>query len=330
MFATRSGKVALENVNGRNSYFTQELLKYLETPNLTLNQIFKATRQSLQQVTTQFKEPQVPGCVDELDNEMVLIQKSGYVPPPPPPEKTAYFDLPFAEMAYVEGGTFQMGDTRNEGFDSEKPVHTVTVSSFLMGKYEVTQRQWESVMDSNPSAFKNCPDCPVEMVSWDDIQVFLQKLNTRTGGNYRLPTEAEWEYAAGGGNTPNRTRFGNGQNVLDPSQVNFDASASHKAAYSVAGESHPKTVAVGRFAPNSLGLYNLSGNVGEWCADWYGGYSNNAQTNPTGPATPQTYRVLRGGSWGLNPEFCRSAFRLYSPPKTRDYRIGFRIVSPAQ
>jgi formylglycine-generating enzyme required for sulfatase activity len=117
-----------------------------------------------------------------------------------------YMDLPFAEMAYIQGGTFEMGDTRNEGSKDEKPVHTVKLDGFYMGKYEVTQRQWESIMGSNPSYFKDCPDCPVEQVSWEDVQEFLKKLNSKTGSKYRLPTEAEWEYAAGGG-ASNRTRF---------------------------------------------------------------------------------------------------------------------------
>ena len=113
-------------------------------------------------------------------------------------------------MAFIKGGTFMMGDTRNEGTSDEKPVHIATVGDFWIGKYEVTQRQWEDIIGTNPSYFKNCSECPVESVSWNDVQEFLKKLNQKTGLNYRLPTEAEWEYAAGGG-AENRTRFGNGQ-----------------------------------------------------------------------------------------------------------------------
>jgi formylglycine-generating enzyme required for sulfatase activity len=185
-------------------------------------------------------------------------------------------------MAYIEGGTFQMGDTRNEGETDEKPVHKVTVSSFYMSKYEITQRQWESVMGNNPSYFKDCADCPVEQVSWEDVQKFLKKLNARTGGNYRLPTEAEWEYAAGGG-SGTRTRFGNGKDILDATEANFDASADYRKSYSIAGEYRDKTLKVGSFRPNGLGLYDMTGNVFEWCSDWYGSYI----VAVAGPATPR-------------------------------------------
>ncbi|SOD96425.1 SUMF1/EgtB/PvdO family nonheme iron enzyme [Spirosoma fluviale] len=331
MFATRSGKPARENLQGRNSYFTQELLKYIETPNLTLNQIFKATRQSLQTATAKFKEPQVPGCVDELDHEFVLIQSQSTtpdMPPPPAPKNRQYLDLPFAQMVYIPEGTFQMGDTRNEGDKDEKPVHTVTVSGFLMGKYEVTQRQWEAIMSNNPSHFKDCPDCPVEQVSWNDVQEFLEKLNARTGGNYRLPTEAEWEYAAGGG-AGTRTRFGNGRDVLDPAEANFDGRETYKKPYSKAGNYRGETIPVGTFRANALGLYDMSGNVWEWCADWYGTYSSSSQSSPVGPTTGLT-RVFRGGSWAIFPQSVRVQDRLSITPSYQNYHVGFRVVSRAQ
>jgi formylglycine-generating enzyme required for sulfatase activity len=251
------------------------------------------------------------------------------VTPPMNTKKAAKFlDLPFADMAYIEGETFQMGDTRNEGESIEKPVHTVTVSSFWMSKYEVTQRQWTQIMGSNPSYFKGCDDCPVENVSWDDVQEFLKKLNARTGGNYRLPTEAEWEYAAGGG-ANKRTRFGNGKDILDLKEANFDARTDYKKDYSVVGAYSQKTVKVGSFDPNILGLYDISGNVWEWCSDWYGSYSNAVQENPKGPATGP-FRVLRGGSWDYTPIYARVAFRFnYLPVSRRNY-IGFRVVSQIQ
>jgi formylglycine-generating enzyme required for sulfatase activity len=199
------------------------------------------------------------------------------------------------------------------------------VSSFWMSKYEITQRQWESVMGSNPSKFKDCSDCPVEQVSWEDVQEFLRKLNARTGGNYRLPTEAEWEYAAGGG-SGTRTRFGNGQDVLDASEANFYSKADAKQPYSIAGEYRGKTVKVGSFRLNGLGLYNMSGNVWEWCSDWMGVYSSAAQTNPTGAATGSR-RVVRGGSWRGNPAYSRVAYRDDHAPSYRNYYVGFRVVS---
>ncbi|SOD96428.1 SUMF1/EgtB/PvdO family nonheme iron enzyme [Spirosoma fluviale] len=328
LFATRQGDIAKENLQGRNSYFTQELLKHLETPNLTLNQIYYRTRQGVKAATAHFPRPQEPGIANELDDEFVLIQKIDDTPPPPGPKTRQYLDLPFAQMVYIPGGTFQMGDTRREGDKDEKPVHTVTVSSFLMGKYEVTQRQWEAVMGNNPSYFKDCPDCPVEQVSWDDVQAFLQQLNARTGGTYRLPTEAEWEYAAGGG-SGTRTRFGNGRDVLDPAEANFDAREAYKETYSVVGEWRRKVVPVGSFRANALGLHDMTGNVYEWCADWYADYSHRSQHNPTGPAATKRGRVLRGGCWLSNPQF-RGPVRNFGTPSTRNSYSGFRVVSEAQ
>jgi|GEM_PF-6840883 len=240
----------------------------------------------------------------------------------------------FTKMVLISGGTFQMGDTRNEGDSDEKPVHTVTVSSFYMGQYEATQRQWQNVMGSNPANFKGCDDCPVEQVSHDDIQVFLSKLNSQRPANtpaFRLPTEAEWEYAAGGGAIASRNRFGNGKDVANPAEINYNGSDyTGRPTYSVAGVYRNKTTQVGSFAPNALGLYDMSGNVYEWCSDWYGSYSSAAQVNPTGPNSG-LYRVLRSGSWYGTPPYCRSALRGSFPPAFRnDGGIGFRIVSSLQ
>ena len=178
-------------------------------------------------------------------------------------------------------------------------------------------------MGSNPSNFKDCPDCPVERVSWDDIQTFLQKLNARyPGRNYRLPTEAEWEYAAREGGKA--VLFGNGKNILDPAEANFDASAEYKKPYSVVGEYRGKTTPVGSFRPNALGLYDMAGNVEEWCSDWKGTYPSEAQTNPQGPSSG-SYRVLRGGSWDSLPQNCRVANRNSLSPDNRNSDIGFRL-----
>ena len=232
-------------------------------------------------------------------------------------------DLPTIDMVYVPGGSFQMGS--NEGGEVEKPVHTVAVDGFWMGKYEVTQRHWQSVMGNNPSRFKNCSDCPVETVSWDDVQVFLQKLNAMTGKTHRLPTEAEWEYAAGGG-SGTRTRFGNRKDIADPQEMNFNGSEAYKILYSVAGVNRKKTILVGSFAPNGLGLYDMSGNVWEWCSDWYSNYTSNNQINPIG-YTAGIYRVMRGGSWENASSNCRAANRGSYPPRSQFNFIGFRVVS---
>lgn len=244
-----------------------------------------------------------------------------------------YLDLPFATMAYVQGGTFQMGDIKGEGESSELPTHQVTLSSFYMGQYEVTQRQWQAVMGSNPSSFTGCADCPVEQVSWDDVQEFLSKLNQqRPVGTsaFRLPTEAEWEYAAGGGPIANRTRFGNGKEIANSAEINYNGSEyPERPVYSVVGVNKAKTIPVGSFAPNNLRLYDLSGNVFEWCNDWMNTYTSNSQTNPTGAATG-SLRILRGGSWNFGPNFCRVTLRSSRTPVGKDIFIGFRIVMQAQ
>ncbi len=227
----------------------------------------------------------------------------------------------------VKGGAFTMGCTseQQDCESDEKPAHNVTLSDFYLGAYEVTQQQWQQIMGNNPSYFKDCDQCPVEQVSWEDVQQFLQKLNTRyPGRNYRLPTEAEWEYAARGGGKP--VLFGNGKNVIDPAEINFDASADYKKSYSIAGEYRKKTVPVGSLrSPNALGLHDMSGNVYEWCSDWYGNYGSGSQTNPQGP-TSGSSRVCRGGSWGYYPQVCRVANRYDFAPGFRFSYLGFRLA----
>jgi formylglycine-generating enzyme required for sulfatase activity len=229
-------------------------------------------------------------------------------------------------MVLVKGGTFQMGCTSEQedcDEDREKPVHSVTLNDYYIGKYEVTQKHWRDIMGTEPSYFKNCDHCPVEQVSWEDVQVFLKKLNAKYPGfNYRLPTEAEWEYAAR--ERGKAVLFGNGKNILDPKEANFNASAEYKKPYTVAGEYRGKTTPVGAFPPNALGLYDMAGNVWEWCSDWYDTYPSNAQTNPTGPSSG-SYRVLRGGSWGNDPRYARVAYRSFGWPVWRSH-TGFRLA----
>ncbi len=201
------------------------------------------------------------------------------------------------------------GDCEND----EKPAHTVTLSGFLIGKYEVTQADWRSVTGGNPSDFSGCDDCPVEQVSWDEVQDFLKKLNAREPGkNYRLPTEAEWEYAARGG-TKSKGYLYAGGNDLD------------KVAW-YPGNSGDKTHPVGGKAPNELGLYDMSGNVWEWCSDWFGDYSATAQNDPKGP-NRGGYRVLRGGGWNDGAGFCRVSRRLSGTPDDRGDFLGFRLAA---
>ncbi len=201
----------------------------------------------------------------------------------------------------VPAGSFQMGDSSNG------PIHTVTLSQgFYMGRTEVTQAQWVAVMGSNPSYFKNCDNCPVEQVSWDDVQEFIRKLNAKGEGVYRLPTEAEWEYAARAGTT------GDFAGNLD-SMAWYSANAGNK------------THEVATKQANAWGLYDMHGNVWEWVQDWYGSYPSGSATNPTG-ATSGSDRVNRGGGWSDDAGLARSAFRYHYTPSIRYYDLGFRVV----
>ena len=212
------------------------------------------------------------------------------------------------EMVDIPAGSFQMGS--NEGHDDEKPVHQVRLSGFQLGKHEISQGQWQAVMGSNPAHFDSCgASCPVEKVSWNDIQTFLKKLNQQTGERYRLPTEAEWEYACRSGGKNQKYCGGNDLKRL----AWFDDNSGNIT--------HP----VGQKQANGLGLYDMSGNVWEWVQDWYGNYSNGSVENPTGP-TSGSYRSYRGGGWSLSSFFSRSADRLNYLPARRDRRLGFRLA----
>ena len=220
------------------------------------------------------------------------------------------------EMVKVEAGSFDMGATPEMRslqypYDDEKPDHRVTLTkNYYIGKYEVTQALWQVVMGNNPSRFKG-DDLPVERVSWKRCQDFISKLNSLTGKRFRLPTEAEWEYAARGGNKSRGYRY-SGSNTLDDVAWYGDNSGS-------------KTHAVGTKQPNELGIYDMSGNVSEWCQDWRGSYSSSPQTNPTG-AVSGSYRVDRGGSWLYSAWFSRSSSRGGRTPGGRDGDLGLRLV----
>ena len=215
------------------------------------------------------------------------------------------------EMVYVEGGTFMMGPSEqdNDFWVDELPTHRVTLSGFHIGKYEVTQGLWKEVMGSNPSDNKAGDHYPVEDVSWYDCQDFVRKLNDRTGLTFRLPTEAEWEYAARGGKKSRGYKYSGSNSVDDVAWYLYDGSC--------------KMYPVGRKFPNELGLYDMSGNVDEWCQDWYGKYSSEAQTNPTGPQSGDR-RILRGGNRCSSAENCRVSARSHSSPGSRGY--GLRLV----
>ena len=218
-----------------------------------------------------------------------------------------------AGMVFVQGGTFTMGCTSEQEGDCyswETPAHRVTLSDYYIGKYEVTQVQWRVVMGIHPSDFTG-DNLPVECVSWNDIQAFISKLNFQTGKQYRLPTEAEWEFAARGGSSNSDYRY-SGSNTIDDIAWYWDNSSS-------------RTHAVGTKYPNELGIYDMSGNVWEWCNDWWGDYSSDAQTNPQGPSSG-SYRVLRGGSWFYNTTDARVSYRSSYYPGSWSYDIGVRLA----
>jgi formylglycine-generating enzyme required for sulfatase activity len=258
-------------------------------------------------------------------------------------------------MVRIQGGTFMMGSPANEvgRFDNEGPQRRVTVSSFFMGKYPVTQAEYEAVMGTNPSLFKGA-NLPVENVSWYDAIEYCNRLSQREGltpaytidknrrdpGNtnewdelkwtvtlnrnangYRLPTEAEWEYACRAGTT---TPFSTGSNITT-SQANYDGNYPYNN--NATGTYRERTTPVGSFAANAWGLYDMHGNVWEWCWDWFGTYSSGVQTDPVG-ASSGSNRVFRGGGWDFSAVVARSAVRNAVSPTVRFNYLGVRLVRP--
>ncbi len=228
------------------------------------------------------------------------------------------------DMVYIPGGKFIMGSPLGEGYDRERPQHEVTVQPFFMGKYPITQAQWkaiadradlkvERILDPNPAYFKdreNSARRPVENVDWDDAVEFCQRLSKQTGTEYRLPTEAEWEYACRAGTT---TPYYFGENITDK-LANYGGNVG-------------KTTSVGQFPPNAFGLYDMHGNVWEWCQDdWHDSYKNAPNDGSAWVSETSSTKVTRGGSWGSNPTLCRSAPRDLGTRGGRDADIGFRVV----
>jgi formylglycine-generating enzyme required for sulfatase activity len=214
------------------------------------------------------------------------------------------------ELVEVKGRTFRMGCRDYDGFPWEYPVHKVTVTNFKIAKYEVTQKQWLSIMGSNPSHFKG-DDLPVENVTWLEVQEFISKLNELTGKNYRLPTEKEWEYAARGGKKSKNYKY-SGSNKLN--EVAWYAGNND-------GTTHP----VGTKKSNELGIYDMSGNVAEWCSDVYENYFGSTIDEPE---QEHIFRVLRGAKWDSEAQFCRISFRGRTPQEFRNTGLGFRLVLP--
>jgi formylglycine-generating enzyme required for sulfatase activity len=215
------------------------------------------------------------------------------------------------EMVFVEGGTFQMGGD----VIGEKPKHMVTLSDFYIGKFEITQSQWLQIMSENPSFFEGCGTCPVEEVTWSLIEEYIKELNRKSGKNYRLPTEAEWEYAAKGG------KYSKGYKYSGSDDINTVAWFGEN--------SKKKTHAVGTKKANEIGIYDMTGNVWEICGDWYSIYGFDHEFNPKGPEDGK-YRVLRGGNLYFPETYSHSTYRLRFDQTLSDYRQGFRLVLPLE
>ncbi|MDF0555996.1 bifunctional serine/threonine-protein kinase/formylglycine-generating enzyme family protein [Kamptonema sp. UHCC 0994] len=296
-------------------------------------------------ITPQQKSPSLPAIVSKtFDFETVTVNSTGQITNRR--QKQGKFftentgnDITI-EMISIPGGSFVMvsPDTKAEGLDIEGPEHNVTVASFFMGKYEVTQEQYQAVMGNNPSRFKGAKR-PVEKVSWYDAIAFCQKLSQKTGKSYRLPSEAEWEYACRAGT---KTPFYFGETIT-PELVNYNGTYSYGAAPK--GLYRQQTTDVGSFPPNAFGLYDMHGNVWEWCADpWHDNYQGAPQDDRVWDETHndnryQDYdllvnikddnrtRLLRGGSWFNDPAFCRAAIRFsVVAPDYRSSSFGFRLV----
>ena len=263
------------------------------------------------------------GAVD-LSDVSILIN---YIlnPPEPPSNQTFTANGVNFDMIAVEGGTFTMGATEEQGSDvdrDESPTHQVTLSSYMIGKTEVTQELWEAVMGKSLSQIASelgnstrgvGSNYPMYYVSWDDCQEFITKLNALTGKTFRLPTEAEWEFAARGGTKSQGFTY-SGSNTVDDVAWYFDTSSS---------TTHP----VATKAPNELGIYDMSGSVYEWCNDWYSRsyYTSESQTNPTGPDSGSN-RVWRGGSWAGDARACRVSNRSSKDPTYRGNYLGLRLA----
>ncbi len=243
--------------------------------------------------------------------------------PNTPGEPATYIDPATGmEFVLVQGGCFEMGDTFGDGYEDERPVHEVCLDPFYMAKFPVTQGVWQAVMGENPSEDQECgPECPVEMVSWNEVQLFIEALNERGEKVFGLPTEAQWEYAA----------RSEGKKEKYPGTDDVGALGEYAWYYWNAGE---KTHPVGLKRPNGLGLHDMAGNVLEWVGDWFGPYSPEAKTNPTGPLAGEE-RVIRGSSYMCTEPFVRSTMRDSGDfnrfgPDFRLANLGFRVAFPVE
>lgn len=276
----------------------------------------------------QVKSAQQPHSQHDEKTEpqiIVVPPEPKYMPQPVVESEQPPIYLPDMDMVYVEGGTFMMGATAEQGEDAdsdEKPAHRVTLDSYYIGKYPVTQRLWKTVMGNNPSYFKG-DNLPVESVSWYDVEKFIKELNRLTRKNYRLPTEAEWEFAARGGNKSRGYKYSGSNNIDDVAWHEGNSLIKRHKWFSILldeRQPHP----VGTKRPNELGIYDMSGNVYEWCHDGYGSYRSSTLRNPT--CLSGSDRMIRGGSWNYGAGNCRVSYRGSRSPGRRFVILGFRLA----
>ncbi len=263
---------------------------------------------------------------------IVFFNSVDAAPPPAQKNKLHLYDATIEKIKTTTGidfiaipaGCFLMGSptTEKERAEEEYQHKVCLTKNFLIGKYEITQAQWEAVMGNNPSHFKECgAKCPVESISWEDVQIYLKKLHDKTGFQFRLPTEAEWEYATRAGTT---TAFSFGDNI-NTSQVNYDGDYPYKG--NIIGLDRKQPVPVGSLPANPWGLHEVHGNVWEFVQDWHkvDYYKTSPMNNPKGPAEG-SFRIRRGGSWRFDAKFCRSAFRGRFRPDSKSKLSGFRLA----
>ncbi len=345
LFSASKGQQSLDRLGNsdpkRNGVFTRVLLEAMKTPGLGLRDMLPKIKAEVKTLAASVQtngkphqqEPRSMASYDAPNfyfrppapvappvqvasirpEPVVQPAPPVVVPPPAAPSARACAECP--ELVVIPGGSFEMGS--NDGDADEKPIHRVNIKSFELGKYEVTQGQWKAVMGSNPSKFTECGDtCPVEKVSWDDIQEYIKKLNAKSGQKYRLPSEAEWEYAARAG-TKTKYSWGDG---IGKNNANCDGCGSQW--------DNKTTAPVGQFKANGYGLHDMHGNVREWVQDcWHGDYKGapsdgSAWTN----SCSDKDRVLRGGSWYGIPASLRSADRSRYTPDVRVDVSGFRLA----
>ncbi|VXD22777.1 hypothetical protein PL8927_760084 [Planktothrix serta PCC 8927] len=335
----------VNQLNQSQIEYQEKLAQEIVTPQTLLN-FFTPINEKLTAIKTQLeaakieasipqKKPSLKIKLREVSFVGVTVNRQGLIINSQPQKAQEFLEdldtKKMLEMVSIPGGTFLMGSPQRIGNDSEKPQHQVTVSAFLMGKYPITQAQWKRVanlpkvrrdLKPDPSNFKG-ERRPVENVNWDDAVEFCARLYQYTGTAYRLPSEAEWEYACRAGTT---TPFHFGETIT-ADLANYDASNTYDNGPK--GIHRQQTTVVGSFPPNAFGLYDMHGNVWEWCAD---PLHENYQGAPTDGSVWESggntdFRVVRGGSWYDNPRNCRSANRFKSVPDSRNLYFGFRVVS---